>query len=304
MPAAVGGTGDRTGFLDRGGARIHYSVRGGATPTVVLLHGAFCSSADWVYQVRDLCGEFTVAAVDLRGHGRSTAPFATCTIEHFAADIIALVRARGWAPAVLVGHSLATRAVLEAAVADPAAVAALVLLDGSRAFGQATAAESPGEPTAEKVALRLGAIIDGAVGPFATPAVAAHIRATMSSAPADLVRAFVATSQDWDANRFDTVVANLPPGLPVLAIQSTYFDHVERRSLTADVATTPYLDELRRHLPDLQTVILPDRGHFSMLETPDRVTRLIGEFARAHCAPAKPAGRSTRTSESELVEWS
>jgi 3-oxoadipate enol-lactonase len=288
-------------FLDLDGVRLHYAISGagaisgegaisgkrassGDGPAVVLVHGALCSSEDWRPQTRRLDDRFRVISPDLRGHGRSIAPYESCTIEQFAADLNELVAALGAAPAVFVGHSLGARVVIEAAATCPREVSGLVLVDGSRMFGPD--ALPPGERVTEQsdaqvAALMLGTI-DEAVGPFASADVRTHVRRSTSAATIGLMRAVLATWQEWDANRYDSALLELPRSLPVLAVQSTYVDRTAgRRFLSEGTSTTPYLDYLRTRIPRLEAHVLPGVGHFSMLEAADEVSRLIGAFAAA-----------------------
>jgi 3-oxoadipate enol-lactonase len=271
-------------FLDLDGVRLHYEI-GGEGPGVVLVHGALCSNVDWRPQMQWLDAEFRVISPDLRGHGRSTAPYDGCTIERFAADLNALVAALGLAPAVLVGHSLGARVVIEAATACPRHVRGLVLVDGSRMFGPDPL--SPEDRVAEQsdaqVAARMHATIDEAVGPFAGADVRTHVACSLTSATIGLMRAVLATWQEWDVNRYDDALLELPRSLPVLAVQSTHVDRAAgRRFLSEDTSSTPYLDYLRTRIPRLEAHVLPGVGHFSMLEAADEVSRLIGAFAAAH----------------------
>ena len=72
-------------------------------------------------------------AVDLPGHGATPAPAepaSIATLRHGCGGSVA--RSAPLPPAVLVGHSMGCRVVLEAALRAPEHVAAIVLVDGSR----------------------------------------------------------------------------------------------------------------------------------------------------------------------------
>jgi len=80
--------------------------------TVLLAHCWTADEDDWHYQVRDLLARFghgvRIVTWDHRGHGRSeVATEETCTIEHLARDLGAVVDACApEGPLVLAGHSI------------------------------------------------------------------------------------------------------------------------------------------------------------------------------------------------------
>jgi pimeloyl-ACP methyl ester carboxylesterase len=113
-------------------ALIHHVVRGDGEPPVVLVHGFACAHDDWAAQIAHLPPRHQTIAVDLRGHGRSAGSADECSIERYGADVAEVMHALDLPPAVLVGHSMGCRVVIEAALQAPDRVAGVVLVDGSQ----------------------------------------------------------------------------------------------------------------------------------------------------------------------------
>jgi 2-succinyl-6-hydroxy-2,4-cyclohexadiene-1-carboxylate synthase len=110
------------------GAR--YEVRaGGDGPAVLLLHGFTGRGADWAPFLPALRRRSRAIVVDLLGHGSSDAPADPYrhALERQAADLAAILRELGAAPAAVVGYSFGARVALQLAVDRPDVVRALVL---------------------------------------------------------------------------------------------------------------------------------------------------------------------------------
>jgi pimeloyl-ACP methyl ester carboxylesterase len=120
-------------------ALIHHVVTGEGRPPIVFVHGFGCAHADWDAQVAHLSPRHQCVAVDLRGHGATPGTAADCSIERYGADVAEVMRALALPPAVLVGHSMGCRVVIEAALQVPAQTAGVILVDGSQ-FAAAMAA--------------------------------------------------------------------------------------------------------------------------------------------------------------------
>ncbi|MCW0213217.1 MAG: alpha/beta hydrolase [Pseudonocardia sp.] len=95
---------------------------------LVLVHGTSAHAGWWDHMVPALPERFAVVTMDLAGHGDSGRRSAY-SIDGWAEDVLAVVRALDAGPAVLVGHSIGGLVVAGAAVLDPAAVAGTVLVD-------------------------------------------------------------------------------------------------------------------------------------------------------------------------------
>jgi len=96
----------------------------GSGPAVVLVHAGICDGRMWDPQWRSLAADHRVVRLDLRGFGRS--PLPPDGFAH-ARDLLDVMDAAGVDRAALVGASMGGRVVLEAAVAAPQRVTALVL---------------------------------------------------------------------------------------------------------------------------------------------------------------------------------
>lgn len=97
-------------------------------PVVVLVHGAGADHTLWRGQTRYLAHHgFSVLAVDLPGHGRSSGEAAS-TIESLGDTVAALLDALGVESASLVGHSMGSLVALDTAGRHPGRVSGLVLV--------------------------------------------------------------------------------------------------------------------------------------------------------------------------------
>jgi pimeloyl-ACP methyl ester carboxylesterase len=116
-----------TAVLERPGARLVYEVAGDG-PAVVLVHGFGLDMRMWDPQVGPLADRFRVVRYDCRGFGAS-GPFDPAVPYTHAGDLVALLDHLDIGEAVLIGLSFGGRVALQAALADPARVRGLVLLD-------------------------------------------------------------------------------------------------------------------------------------------------------------------------------
>jgi 3-oxoadipate enol-lactonase len=111
-----------SGIADVNGARIAYDVAGSGRP-VLLLHAGIGDRRMWDAQVPAFAEHFTVIRYDARGFGETRKPD-----EPFSPyqDAIALLDHLGFPQAHVVGVSMGSQTAIEAAVAAPELVSALV----------------------------------------------------------------------------------------------------------------------------------------------------------------------------------
>lgn len=106
------------------------------SPAVLLLHGFTADLRSWAPIVPALSEDYRVIALDLRGHGKSSAPPdpAAYSIEAFAEDVRALLHHLEIELCALVGSSFGGMVALQFATTWPERVAALVASDTSAAY--------------------------------------------------------------------------------------------------------------------------------------------------------------------------
>lgn len=232
--------------------------------TFVLVHGFACDHTDWRMQVDFLSHSHATIAPDLRGHGANPGTPEDCSIETFGADVAALLEEKNLRGAVLAGHSMGCRVVLQAYLDAPRRVGALALVDGSW----------------------LGASAPAAIGNY--PSFARDLFAGMFLAPSELGTAIVERALKlpeavgaalfprlvrWDGERMAQALAAVK--VPLLVIQSTYLNAERGRVAIKPGETTPWLDLVRRRAPHAKIEIVAGVGHFPQLEAPQRVNNLL-----------------------------
>ena len=100
----------------------------GGSP-LLFVHGFSCDSHDWSWQLPHFAGTHRVIAVDIRGHGSSSAPARGYELPQFAADLAGLLEQLDSGPVVAIGHSLGGAIVAALAVEHPELVKAVVSVD-------------------------------------------------------------------------------------------------------------------------------------------------------------------------------
>jgi pimeloyl-ACP methyl ester carboxylesterase len=259
---------------------LNYVRQGRGSPPLVFVHGFGCDHGDWQFQLEHFKTTHEVVACDLRGHGATPGRPHECSIEHYGGDVAALLNNLELAPAILVGHSMGCRVVLEAARLAPDRVAGLVLIDGSRvATGDPDAAEAAAQAAIDKagyVAWAQNLFTQMFLQP--SPQAAALVARALRQ-PVEIGAALWLRVARWDAAQLDAALAAVHA--PLMAIQSTWINTERRRLPLQKGQTSPWLDLLRERIANARIEVIPGLGHFTQLEAPERVNQLIAEFAAA-----------------------
>lgn len=244
--------------IDLAEGTLYYAATGRATsdhPPLVLVHGAAGSRLDWAPEMRRLPGE-RVLALDLPGHGKSTAP-GRDTIDAYAQDVVKLLDALAIDRAIIVGHSMGGAVAQQIALDWPERAAGLVLLG--------TGSKLPVDPTLpERVVAEPDAALDWLVEwawhPSAAPEMKTQGRQMFAAAPRAVVRDDYRACQAFDArDRLAEIAA------PTLVIGAE------------DDCMVPlkFSRTLAERIPGARLVTIAGAGHMFPLEQPKQVAAAI-----------------------------
>jgi 3-oxoadipate enol-lactonase len=276
MPAsAAPGTGAQAaagtaGVLALPGARLAYEVTGDG-PAVVLVHGFGLDMRMWDPQAEHLAARFRVIRYDCRGFGAS-GPFDPAVGYTHASDLLALTGHLGIAQAVLAGLSFGGRVVMQAALAAPARVRGLVLLDAVLDG----VPWDPGSAAALDEAARQAkarGLLAGRAAWLAHPLfTAARKRPAVASALAAMVASY--PGQHWTGHdphqpaRPRPIDALEELAVPVLVAVGEQ-DVPGFREMSAVLA---------RRIPGARYHLIADAGHMVNMEQPAAVNELLAAF--------------------------
>jgi pimeloyl-ACP methyl ester carboxylesterase len=252
--------------------------QGRGAPPLVFVHGFLCTHEDWRRQVDFFSKTNDVVACDLRGHGETPGRPHECSIEHYGGDVAALIANLDFSNAVLVGHSMGCRVVLEANRLAPERVAGIVLVDGSRAgAGDPDAAEAAARSQIEQMGYAAWAESLFRQMFFKSTPASERLVARAVRQSAEIGATLWPRMARWDAATLEAALAAVRA--PVLVIQTTSRNAQMQRAPLRAGQSSPWLDLLGTKIPSCRIEILPGLGHFPQLEAPKRVNRLIADFA-------------------------
>ncbi|MCH9671612.1 MAG: alpha/beta hydrolase [Gammaproteobacteria bacterium] len=264
--------------------QLNYTDTGAAsaspnTRPIVFVHGFSCDHSDWSAQVAHFSPQTRSIACDLPGHGETSAEPGHQSIRAMGADVANLITELDLTDAVLIGHSMGCRVVMQACLDVPNRVGALVFTDGSW-IGQGDPEEKR-KATVDK--LRAGGFANIATGLFeqmfsegADPVFRQRALERVLARPAEYMTELFGDLQAWDASHLEYAVSHID--VPVLAIQSTFLNTEHQRVSIGDNDTTPWLDVLRAKAKAPTISIVPDVGHFNMVEAPGSVNAILEDF--------------------------
>ena len=252
-----------------GGVHIQYRVHGRGEPLVVLIHGWSCDSNYWAAQVADLKTRYTVATVDLAGHGGSGANRSDWSMPAFAADVAAVVEALKDHPkVVLVGHSMGGPVAVEAARLIGPRVVGVIGVDTMNDVGLP---KSDPADTAKRLAAFekdfIGAtremVATSMFAPETDPVLKRRIVDDMSQAPPSVAIAAIRQLNAWDGAAALKALA-----VPVVVVNSDLWGVTDEA-------------RIRRIAPQFRAIPLAGLGHFLMMEDPARFNPILDEQIRA-----------------------
>lgn len=255
--------------LQANGVDLWYERSGGGRP-IILLHAFAVTSAIWFHQAPVLAAAgYDVICLDLRGHGRSSAPSGAYTISEMAADVYQLIEHLKLGKVCAVGLSMGGRVAMRLALDHPEDIATLVL--ASTKSEPALEVRDELEALAQRA--RRGEVAAAIEGWYNRPSYQ-----RLAVVAPDLVSSMKAEWNQKSGNGFaDAAQA-------IIEMESLTPRLAEIRAPTLTIAGEldqpchPYVALYERTIPDCQGVIVPAAGHFVAVEQPDRFNDLLMAF--------------------------
>jgi pimeloyl-ACP methyl ester carboxylesterase len=242
------------GYTDLGGHRTWFADSGGAGEPILILHGGISDSEMLLDPLEATLGErFRILAFDRRGHGRTADTDGAFHYDDMATETIAAIEKLIGGPAHLVGWSDGGNVALLVSLRRPDLVRSLVLISANYHF-------------------------DGnvPVGPLV-------------SEPKPLRDRYAQRSPDGGEH----FTAVFEKSRAMWAVEPTLtLDDLRRIRAPAlvlagddDLMTLAHTASLYESLPAGQLAVVPGTSHALVLEKPDLVGRLIGDFLSAPGTP-------------------
>jgi 2-(acetamidomethylene)succinate hydrolase len=254
-----------------------YCRTAGTGPPVLFCHGITACAAVWDPVLVRISKQFTVVAIDQRGHGRSSKPATGYTAADYARDLLRLVEVIGLGPAVVVGHSLGARNALVAAAQAPGLIAGAVAIDFTPYIEEHVLAE-------------LDRRVRAGSRRFASrQEVVAYLRERYPRLPDDAIQRRARHGYTADdgglrplaephamAQTLAGLREDLAPALRALRVPALLIRGADSRL----VSPAAWLHTRQQH-PDVQQLVIDGADHYVPEEAPDQVSDTAMEFVSA-----------------------
>lgn len=252
--------------------QLHYHHQGQG-PTLIILHGLFGMSDNWITHARKLAEVYSVYTLDLRNHGRSP-HHNVFNYEAMVDDLVEFMETHSIPKAHLLGHSMGGKTVMQFAFDNPDKVEKLIVADISP----------------EEYNHRHDKIIEAML------ATDLHKYSSRSEVDADLkqrlpdarIRQFLLknlhwkdrSSLGWKAN-LEVINENLPEIFRALHSPRPY----KKPTLFIRGANSPYITDV--HVPGIMELFpnaiietIDNASHWLHAEQPDAFLQIVEQFLK------------------------
>lgn len=237
---------------------LYCAQAGQGQPALLFVHGAGGDHTLWGQQVSELKKDFSVAAIDLNGHGRSPSREGD-GLQTYVEDVLAALAALS-RPTVLVGHSLGGAIALKTALGHPENLVGLGLVGtGAKLKVHPQVLELCQTDFGKAVEL----VVSWSFAEQADPVLLDRAREQMRrNGQAAFYRDFLSCSTFDVMRRLGEIT------VPTLVICG------REDKLTP----VKYSEYLQQNIPNARLKIIERAGHMVMLEQPEAVTNALREF--------------------------
>jgi pimeloyl-ACP methyl ester carboxylesterase len=243
---------------------ISYDEKGSGSPELVFVHGWSCDKSYWSKQVEYFAPKYKVVTIDLAGHGASGMERKNYTMEAFGADVATVIKKLDLKKVVLIGHSMGGAVILEAARLTPGRIIGLVGADTFQDFERSYTLQEIEQfltPFRENF---LETVNDFVLNMFplnADSILVESIIKDMSSAPKEVAISAMANLFSYDAKPTLKQVR-----LPIQLI------NCEKYPVNIEAG--------KRQAFSFEVAVIPEVGHFVMMEDAESFNRLLEETIR------------------------
>jgi len=269
-------------FIEIDGLSVHVKTMGQGEPVFVLLHGFAASLYSWQMVMEPLSQHGRVIAFDRTGFGLTERPFAWEGQNPYSPEAQVALTLRvmdhfGVQQAILVGNSAGGTVAMQAALAHPERVTALVLVDSAVYIGGGALdwvrplLKTPqmrrlGPLLARQLLKRGPALIELA---WHNPELLQPEMTEFDQKPFQV--------ENWDRALWEFTLASRPSGL------AQHLDELRMPALVItgdDDLIVPTADSIRlaNELPDAELVVITEAGHVPHEERPSEFMDAVSRF--------------------------
>ncbi len=235
------------------GVEIVYSIQGKAEPALVFIHGGLADRSFWFDQMKHFARYYRVIALDLAGHGESGKNRKDWSLASFAEDVNAVIKIEKIRKAVLIGNSLGGPVCLKAAHLISDAILAVVAVDTFQDISMRMPSSyyrEQAEAFREDFTGTVKKMVRSLFHPDTNPQLMAQVERRMLDNSPEMIAALMESFADFNMAE---LLKNI--SIPI-------------RCINGDLYTTQ-VEKNRGLYADFDAVILPNTGHYPMLENPE-----------------------------------
>lgn len=243
---------------------IHFIKYGDQRDLIVFVHGWSCDQSYWREQVDYFKDKYQLVTIDLAGHGKSTVGSRKdWTIANLAHDVTNVIKGLSYDQVTLVGHSLGSMVVIEVATHLDKSKTKLVAVDYLK---------TPLQPLPETVVegflygfrsdfqQSARGFVTTLFRPDSINVLRDSIMNYMSSAPKEVAIPLMK----------DLVIQDFGPSFKILEEYN-----IPRYIVNSDLAP---IDEAHYKGMGFEMEVIPETGHFLMMEKPLKFNQLIEKY--------------------------